>query len=231
MQGPFYIWSTETDEEREEALRQIAILNGEIDVREKALNAAWKTTAEWRELREHELQAGREMKAAAKLAGTLPGKATHSYKGKKFKLNNIPKGKKGGIDAWRYIKHVARPLLWPACKERLAVNPDFILMEDNAASHHCWYTDAEREKEGIRKMQWPPISPDFNPIERVWYIMKSRIQIRRGSERVTTAARMRVVLQEEWNRITIEEINALFQRLPTVMQRCIAVDGGNNFHG
>jgi len=40
--------------------------------------------------------------------------------------------------------------------------------------------------------------------------MKSRIQIRRGSERVTTAARMRVVLQEEWNRITIEEINALF---------------------
>ena len=101
-------------------------------------------------------------------------------------------------------------------------------MED-AASHHCWYADAEREKEGIREMQWPPNY--FDPIERVWYIMKSRIQIRRGSERVITAARMRVVLQEEWDRITIEEINALFQRLPTVMQRCIAVDGGNNFHG
>ena len=42
---------------------------------------------------------------------------------------------------------------------------------------------------------------------------------------------MRVVLKEEWDRITVEEINALFQRLPTVMQRCIAVDGGNNFHG
>ena len=39
---------------------------------------------------------------------------------------------------------------------------------------------------------------------------------------------MRVVLKEEWDRITVEEINALFQRLPTVMQRCIAVDGGNN---
>jgi len=34
-----------------------------------------------------------------------------------------------------------------------------------------------------------------------------------------------VVLQEEWDRVAIEEINALFQRLPTVMQRCIAVDG------
>ena len=62
MQGPFYTWSTETDEEQEEALRQITILNGEIDVREKALNAAWKSTAERGELWEQELQAGREMK-------------------------------------------------------------------------------------------------------------------------------------------------------------------------
>ena len=111
---------------------------------------------------EQELQAGREMKAAAKLAGTLPKKATHSYKGKKFKLNNIPKGRRvvlmpGGI---------SRPFLWSACKERVAVNPDFILMEDNAASHHCWYTDAEREEDGIRKIQWAPNSSDFNPTER-----------------------------------------------------------------
>jgi len=34
-----------------------------------------------------------------KLAGTTPGKATQSYKGEKFKLKGIPKGKKGGIDA------------------------------------------------------------------------------------------------------------------------------------
>jgi len=39
------------------------------------------------------------MKLAAKLAGTTPGKAVHSYKGKKFKLKGIPKGRKGVIDA------------------------------------------------------------------------------------------------------------------------------------
>jgi len=50
------------------------------------------------------------------------------------------------------------------------------------------------------------------------------------SKRVTTAARMRVVLRGEWDWVTIGEINAHFQRLRTVMQRCIAVDGGNNFH-
>ena len=61
--------------------------------------------------------------------------------------------------------------------------------------------------------------------------MKSRIKTRRGKKRITTAAQMRAVLQEEWNHITIEEINALYLRHPTVMQHCIAVNGGNNFHG
>jgi len=96
------------------------------------------------------------MKVIAKLVGTTPGKATHSFKGKKFKLKKIPKGQKGGVDAWPYIKHVARP--------PVSVNPDFIPMENNAASHGCWYTDAEREKEGVRKMKWPFNSPDFNPV-------------------------------------------------------------------
>ena len=91
--------------------------------------------------------------------------------------------------------------------------------------------DTEREKEGIKKMNWVPNSPDFNPIERVWYIIKPLILTRRGSERITTATRMKEALQEEWDRITIDEINDLISRLPTVMQRCINVQGGNNFHG
>ena len=55
------------------------------------MNAAWKASPEWAELRDRELQAGRALKAVEKLAGTTPGKATHSFKGKKIKLKNIPK--------------------------------------------------------------------------------------------------------------------------------------------
>jgi len=50
-------------------------------------------------------------------------------------------------------------------------------MENNAASHYCWYTDAEREKEGIR-FNGPKFSR-FQSYRKVWYIMKSHIQIRR----------------------------------------------------
>jgi len=82
-----------------------------------------------------------------------------------------------------------------------------------------------RRRKELGRFNGPQI-PQISILPKgVVYIMKSR-QIRRGSERATTAARMRVVLQEEWDRIAIEGINALFQRLPTVIQRCIAVGWG-----
>jgi hypothetical protein len=60
--------------------------------------------------------------------------------------------------------------------------------------------------------------------------MKKRIQRRRGSERITTVTEMKRVLREEWDKITIEEINTEIAKLLTIMQRCINVNGGNKYH-
>lgn len=128
------------------------------------------------------------------------------------------------------VKHVAKPLMWPECHRQLQHNPDFILMEDGASCHSTNYTGRKREKEGIPKTDWPSNSPDFNPIERIWTVMKRRIQRRRASERVTTISEMKVVLHEEWDKITVKEINTEISKLPTIMQRCLAANGGNNFH-
>ncbi|RPB05912.1 hypothetical protein L873DRAFT_1824677 [Choiromyces venosus 120613-1] len=82
-------------------------------------------------------------------------------------LNKEWKESEEGIDSWRYIKYVCRPLLWPVCQQLLREDQEFILMEDNAPGHDCWYTNQERVKEGVNKVNWPPNSPDFNPIERI----------------------------------------------------------------
>jgi len=37
-------------------------------------------------------------------------------------------------------------------------------MEDNAAGHDSGWTNAQGRDEGIPKVDWPPNSPDFNPI-------------------------------------------------------------------
>ena len=56
-----------------------------------------------------------------------------------------------------------------------------------------------------------------------------RIQRRRALERVTTIAVMKVVC-EEWEKITIDEINYEIETLPAIISRCFAVNGSNNSH-
>ena len=69
-----------------------------------------------------------------------------------------------------------------------------MLMEDHAPGHDSWYTNSERQKAGImNKVNWPSNSLDFNPIEWIWVLLRSRIQRRREDDRVTTVGRMREV--------------------------------------
>ena len=103
-------------------------------------------------------------------------------------------------------------------------------MEDNAPAHNAFYTTREREKEKISKVEWPPNSPDFNPIEHIWTLLKRRILRRRGSEQITSVGAMKAVLEEEWDRLTIAEINLEILKLPEIMRRCLAVKGSNNYH-
>ena len=45
--GPFHVWVTETDEEREEAATAIAILEANRVIEEDELNRIWKASDEW----------------------------------------------------------------------------------------------------------------------------------------------------------------------------------------
>ena len=59
--------------------------------------------------------------------------------------------------------------------------------------------------------------------------MKSRIQRRRGSERVIIVPEMKKVLHEEWDRTAIKE-NKEIAQLPITISRCLAVKDGGNYH-
>jgi hypothetical protein len=165
--GPFYVWDPETKEEREAAAIEIPKLNTEYTEEAKRLNAEWKATEEWQELRRRELKEAREILTAAKAKGEKAPKTTRTWRNKKHKIAKVKRGKGKRIDSWRYVQNVCRPVLWPECKRLMAENPNFILMEDGAASHGSGYTTQERVREGVRKMDWPRNSPNFNPIERI----------------------------------------------------------------
>ena len=50
---------------------------------------------------------------------------------------------------------------------------------------------------------WPPNSPDLNPIENVWRILKSRVKLRRAA----SLQELRKAIEDVWKEITLEEVN------------------------
>ena len=199
-EDPLWVWEHETIEEKEKAAKKITAYNKTSSEEEASLNNQWRATGEGRDLKEQELAAARTARALAKRTGAKV-KTTQSWRSKKYKVWRINRGEIKGVDSWRYVTALARTFIWPTCQERLAENKEFLLMEDNAQAHDSDLTNFERMKEGIPKVDWPPNSPDFNPIEHLWELIKSRIQTRRGRERVTNLGQMKVMLKAEWDRI------------------------------
>ena len=102
--GPFHIWEKETVAEKAAAAEKIAALNAGWQAVQTRLNAEWKKTEEWRQLRERELKAAQEARVTAALKGEKCGKATQSFRGNKYKKeHNLKRGDVKAIDSRRYV--------------------------------------------------------------------------------------------------------------------------------
>jgi crotonobetainyl-CoA:carnitine CoA-transferase CaiB-like acyl-CoA transferase len=62
----------------------------------------------------------------------------------------------------------------------------------------------------------PAQSPDLNPIEAIWAILKQRIRRRRWEN----MDQLKEVLQDEWSKITMQEVRARIAEMPA---RCKAL--------
>jgi transposase len=55
-------------------------------------------------------------------------------------------------------------------------------MQDGAPRHAARATIAKMLERGIRMIYWPPYSPNLNPIETVWNLMKDYIKRKWGPD-------------------------------------------------
>jgi transposase len=133
-----------------------------------------------------------------------------------------------GICSTAYLKQILEPYvfeLWDSLTEEERL--DHIFMEDGAKVHKGVARLARLEK-GIRGFDWPPSSPDLNPIEKVWRWMKHEIT---KLEKVpTTIEEMKEVLQALWAEVQPEDWRYLTQRLTCKVEDVIEAKGMATVH-
>jgi transposase len=94
---------------------------------------------------------------------------------------------------------------------------------DNAKTHKGEAAKRELHNASFITLDFPPYSPDLNPIENLWSILARRVEQRTCE----TAAELRSVIQGEWDKIEPELLHKLAHSMPA---RCRAVIDAAGWH-
>ncbi len=70
--------------------------------------------------------------------------------------------------------------------DKLYGDADFIFQQDLAPAHTAKGTKSWFNDHGVTVLDWPANSPDLNPIENLWGIVKRKMRDTRGEERHQT---------------------------------------------
>ena len=101
-----------------------------------------------------------------------------------------------------------------------------IFMQDNAPCHKVMVAMNFLKAKNVTVMDWPPQSPDPNPIENVWKTLGERSKARNPK----TTEQLWNALQEEWNKITQQDINKLISSCNRRYQSVIEARGLHTKH-
>ena len=93
---------------------------------------------------------------------------------------------------------------------------------DNHPSHVSKKSKAFFQSRRIKSIDWPPQSPDLNPIENLWSILKRKIK--KGD--YTNKDKMKSLLVDAWNTIPQQVIRNLITTLPQRIKKVVENNGG-----
>jgi transposase len=101
---------------------------------------------------------------------------------------------------------------------------DLTLMEDGAPVHRSMLPNLWRQAHGIKKLKWPANSPDLNPIENLWKILKDGVQ---NTSRPRNKEELVESLNAVWEELPFEILQTLIASMPTRMKEVIDAKGGS----
>uniref|UniRef100_A0A8C1MH25 Transposase n=1 Tax=Cyprinus carpio TaxID=7962 RepID=A0A8C1MH25_CYPCA len=126
---------------------------------------------------------------------------------------------KGRVNAASY-QEILEHFMLPSA-EKLYGDEDFVFQHDLAPAHSAkttgkWFTD-----HGITVLNWPANSPDLNPIENLWDIVKRKLR----DARPNTLDELKAAIEASWASITPQQCHRLIASMPRRIEAVISAKG------
>ncbi|RYO78149.1 hypothetical protein DL766_007935 [Monosporascus sp. MC13-8B] len=138
-------------------------------------------------------------------------------------LDGDPEAARGGVTGRVYRDHLDEYL--PEC-----LDGDSIFMQDNAPVHTARIVKEWLQRQAVEVLEWPPYSPDLNPIENVWKLLKERIQKKEPKLRSlgNTQEALDLLIATAiavWEKFAEGMLNDLIDSMPRRIEAVIAAQG------
>jgi transposase len=129
----------------------------------------------------------------------------------------------GERKAESFVKNIYEKHLIPFLKD---ADPDqrISLMEDNAPVHTARVSREFLDSYNINKIDWPAQSPDLNPIENVWLVLKRNVQ---DLYHPRLVPEMHEALTQAWADFPSHILENLINSMPERMADVIKAEGGS----
>ena len=96
-----------------------------------------------------------------------------------------------------------------------------VFQHDNDPKHTSKTTITLLKRLRVNVMDWPSMSPDLNPIEHLWGILKRKVEV----YKVSNICQLRDVVMEEGKSIPVATCEALVNSMPRRIKAVLENDG------
>ena len=94
---------------------------------------------------------------------------------------------------------------------------------DNDPKHTAKITSQFLSSKKVSVLPWPSMSPDLNPIEHLWGVLKRRVE----EKKPRNIQKLKQEIEEEWKSIQPATSAALVESMPRRLEAVISNKGSN----
>ncbi len=120
----------------------------------------------------------------------------------------------------KIYQYILEHFMFPSA-DQLFKDADFIFQQDLAPVHTAKSTKSWLNDHGVGVLDWPANSPDLNPIENIWGIVKRKMR----NKRPKNTDELKATVKETWASIPPQQCHKLITSMPRRIEAVIKAKG------